>query len=88
MPDQDDYDDVVITDVKGPSETPASLSKWKKLLLLEEEEDVILNDEELSDESINIAQNMINSQYPGYDGLEDTVIGQCQMFSTFKRLFI
>ena len=88
MPDQDDYDDVVITDVKDPSETPASLSKRRKLLLSEEEEDVILNEEELSDESINIAQNMINSQYPDYDGLEDTVIGQCQMFSTFKCPFI
>ena len=41
--------------------------------------------EMLTDESINLAHNMLKDQFPGFTGLMDTVLGQANSFDIFSR---
>ena len=38
----------------------------------------------LSDESINLAQNLLKEQFPELSGFQDTVIGKTQSFDIVK----
>ena len=46
----------------------------------------ILQNHMLTDESINIAQNLLGQQFPEIDGFFDRVVGQMQSFPVMKSL--
>ena len=54
------------------------------LRLSKEEEECILQNDMLTDKSINIAQNLLSQQFPEIDGFFDTVMGQTQSFPIMK----
>ena len=74
---EDDEEEVVIT---GTVEAHGVIKKRRKLDLSKEEKDAIIGKEMLSDESINIAQNLLKQQFPNLNGLVDTSVGKCQEF--------
>ena len=73
----DNDDDIVILKAVGPTGTKR---KKRKLIFSIEEKDTILNKHMLTDESINIAQNLLKQQFPQIHGFQDTVIGKTQCF--------
>ena len=48
----------------------------------------ILNGEQLTDETINIALKILKNQYPSWNGLEDTTVGPIRQYSQHKKNFI
>ena len=73
----DNDDDIVILKAVGPTGTKKNN---RKLIFSIEEKDTILNKHMLTDESINIAQNILKQQFPQIHGFQDTVIGNTQCF--------
>ena len=74
---EDNEAEVVIT---GTVEAHGIIRKRRKLNFSKEEKDAIIGKEMLSDESINIAQNLLKQQFPNLNGLVDTSVGKCQEF--------
>ena len=68
---------LIITDIVEPHGIP---KKRRKLILSREEKSAIVANEMLSDESINIAMNMLHQQFPAFDGLVDSSIGKLHAF--------
>ena len=60
-------------------------NKRRNLLFSLEEKATILNKQMLTDESINIAQNILKKQFPKIAGLQDTVIGKTQAFDIIRN---
>ena len=58
-----DADDIQITNVLPPSESHLPTMKRRKLMLSNEERSTILDGDMLTDESINIAQNILNDHF-------------------------
>ena len=79
---EESEDDVAIT---GYVEASGPTKKKRKLCFSKEEEDVIDQREMLSDESINVAQNLLSSQFPEIKGLQDTVLGKLQEFDVINK---
>ena len=76
-------EEVVITaEVKAPVDQPPK--KRRKLVFSIEEKSTIANKQMLTDESVNIAQNLLKMQFPHIGGLQDTVIGKTQAFDIIK----
>ena len=69
-------------DVEVTGEIPArgTHKKRRKLIFSEREKYIILSKEMLTDESINLAMNMIHEQFPQIGGLTDSSIGKLQQF--------
>ena len=80
----DSTDDIQITNVLPPSVNDIPPMKRRKLILSNEEKQTILNGDMLTDESVNIAQNILSDQFPGFGGFQDTVIGKTQAFDVVK----
>ena len=59
-------------------------NKRSNLLFSPEEKATILNKQMLTDESINIAQNILEKQFSKIAGLQDTVIGRTQALDMKK----
>ncbi|XP_057297093.1 uncharacterized protein LOC130625987 [Hydractinia symbiolongicarpus] len=66
------------------SECDTPLPKRRKLLFSKEERSAIVNKQMLTDESINIAQSLLVSQFPTIGGFQDTVVGKTQSFDIVK----
>ena len=79
---EESKDDVAIT---GYVEASGPTKKKRKLCFSKEEENVIDQGEMLSDESINIAQNLLSSQFPEIKGLQDTVLSKLQEFVVINK---
>ena len=62
--------------------------KRRKLIFSDVEKRKIQQNRMLTDESINIAQNLLYNQFDNIGGLEDTVVGQVKEFSVFTSNFI
>ena len=60
-------------------------NKRSNLLFSSEEKSTILNKQMLTDESINIAQNILKKQFSKNAGLQDTVIGKTQAFDMIRN---
>ena len=71
--DIDNYE-VVITDVIPGGE--GEIITRRNLVLSDEEKSHISGNHMLTDESINIAQNLLHDQFPNIHGFQDTVIGK------------
>ena len=67
--------DVVVTKV-----TKRKKSKKRNLNFSKEEEEAIRGNDMLTDESINIAQNLLSKKFPQYEGFQDTVLGRVLKF--------
>ena len=52
----------------------------RQLKFSKEEELVIRQNGMLTDESINIAQNLLSAKFPQYEGFQDTVLGKVNQF--------
>ena len=48
----------------------------------------ILNGEQLTDETINLALKILKKQYPSWNGFEDTTLGPIRQYSHHKKNFI
>ena len=48
----------------------------------------ILNGEQLTDETINLALKILKKQYPSWNGFEDTTLGPIRQYSHHKKKFI
>ena len=48
----------------------------------------ILNGEQLTDETINLALKILKNQYPSWNGFEDTTLGPIRQYSHHKKNFI
>ena len=70
-------EDILITE-----EVPASgkITVNRNLKFTNEERNILLQERMLSDESINLAQNLLKEQFPKISGFQDTVIGKTQSF--------
>ena len=79
---KEEEEDILITGVveANNGEHP----KRRKLCFSMEEKETILSKHMLTDESINIAQNLLLSQFPKISGFQDTVIGKTQQFEIIK----
>ena len=76
---EDAENELVITkEVEGSG----PIRKSRKLVFSKMERNTILNNEMLTDESINIAQILLQKQFPNIGGFQDTVIGKVQEFDT------
>ena len=62
--------------------------KRKKRTLEKDDVSSIKNGEMLTDNAINIAQNILHHQYPLTGGLKDTVLGPCLNFSVARVEFV
>ena len=60
-------------------------NKRRNLLFSLEENATILNKQMLTDESVNIARNILKKQFPKIAGLQDTVIGKTQAFGIIRK---
>ena len=76
-------DDIEITDVRI-----AEVPKRKKRSIDDEELSLIVNGRCLTDTSINCAQNLLHSQFPLCEGLEDTTLGPFLQFSVQSSEFV
>ena len=56
----------------------------KNLKFTNEERNIVLQKHMLSDESINLAQNLLKEQFPKISGFQDTVIGKTQSSNIVK----
>ena len=67
-------------DIFTTKEVPASgkVNANRNLKFTNEERNIILQKHMLSDESINLAQNLLKEQFPEISGFQDTVIGKTQ----------
>ena len=85
---QDDVNDVIIT--KEVANNGEPLRKKRKIVFSESERSTILNNMMLTDESINMAQQMLADQFPEFEGFFDTVLGATQSFDiiTSDKKFI
>ena len=63
-------------------------AKQKQRKLHAEDISIIKNGQMLTDNAINIAQNILHEQYPMTGGLEDTVLGPCLNFSVATGEFV
>ena len=61
---RDSTGDIQITNVLPPSVNDIPPMKRRKLILSNEEKQTILNGDMLTDESVNIAQNILSDQFP------------------------
>ena len=75
-------EEVVIVAEVAASVGPAK--KLRKLVFSEQEKESILSQQMLTDESINLAQNLLSQQFPDVDGLMDTVLGKINGFDIVK----
>ena len=80
--DEDDVDDVIIT--KEVSNNGEPLRKKRKIVFSESERSTILNNMMVTDESINMAQQMLADQFPEFEGFFDTALGATQSFDIIK----
>ena len=87
--DSDEYeddDDVVVTGVVESSRSSLpKRPKRRRLKFSEEEKSTIADNHMLTDESINIAQNILHEQFPNLGGLQDTVVGKIQSFDVVSK---
>ena len=60
-------------------------NKRRNLLFSSEEKVTILNQQMLTDESINIAQYILKKQFPKITALQDPVIGKTQAFDIIRN---
>ena len=81
-------DVIIVEETNRDKDKKSSLEKRRKILFSEEEKLAILDNQMLTDESINIAQNIIHKQFPNIGGLQDTVIGKTQFFGVVNDLLI
>ena len=75
--DDEDDEEVVVTGFVKPR---GKIKKSRKLVFSDHEKSIIIDKEMLSDESINIAMNLIHKQFPDIGGFTDTSIGKNQKF--------
>ena len=61
------------------------VKQHRNLLLSNRERNTIKNNQMLTDESINIAQNLLRKQFPVYSGFTDTVVGKTHMFDIIPK---
>ena len=80
-PKEDSEDDVIIT---GESVNTSHRPNQRNLRLSKEEDECILQNDMLTDDSINIAQNLLSQHFPEIDGFFYTVIGQMQSLPIMK----
>ena len=73
---------LVLEDILITEEVPASgkITVSRNLKFTNEERNILLQEHMLSDESINLAQNLLKEQFPKISGFQDTVIGKTQSF--------
>ena len=71
-----------------PPQPDCTRPKHRKLIFSDVEKRKIQQNQMLTDESINIAQNLLYNQFDNIGGLEDTVVGQVKEFSVFTSNFI
>ena len=76
------------SDVEFVEESVGCAPKRKKRTLEKDDVSSIKNGEMLTDNAINIAQNILHHQYPLIGGLEDTVLGPCLNFSVARGKFV
>ena len=50
--------------------------------------DLILNGEQLNDETINLALKIIKNQYSSWNGFEETTLGPIRQYNPLKNNFI
>ena len=50
--------------------------------------DLILNDEQLNDETINLVLKIIKNQYSSWNGFEETTFGTIRQYNPLKNNFI
>ena len=60
-------------------------NKRTNLLFSSEKKATILNKQMLTDESINIVQNILKNRFPKIAGLQDTVIGKTKVFDIIRN---
>ena len=77
----DSDSDITITNVLPSREVEQS----KQPLISKQEMDAIRNGNMLTDESINIGQQLLKERFPNLDGFQDTLLGETNAFSTIKR---
>ena len=63
-------------------------SRHRNLLFSDREKGLILNNKMLTDESINIAMQILKRKFPETDALEDTTLGKVHQFSIFRNKFL
>jgi hypothetical protein len=69
--------------------SPSTLcSKRPHIVLSTEEKSFIRNDDMLTDESINLAQNRLSEQFPDLEGLENSTLGPLRGFSIFRGKYV
>ena len=77
-------EDIVVTKVIKNKKTMRS--KKKRLLKFSKEEEwIIRGNRMLTDESINIAQNLLAEKFPQYEGFQDTVLGNAQSYNVIRQ---
>ena len=64
--------------------TSEKINVNKNLKFTNEERNIVLQKHMLSDESINLAQNLLKEQFPKISDFQDTVIGKTQSSNIVK----
>ena len=77
-------EDVVIVKECKPSQKIEKPVR-RNLKFSEEERETILEGQMISDESINLAQNLLHEQFPGIDGFFDTTLALSNSFEIVKK---
>ena len=62
--------------------------KHRNLLFSDREKGLILNNKMLTDESINIAMQILKRKFPDIDGLENTPYGKVHQFCIFRKKLV
>ena len=75
-------EEVVIIKVKPAG---GKIVTQRKLIFNKEERDTIMNKHMLSDEAINLAQNLLKAQFPEITGFQDTVVGKTQSYDIIRK---
>ena len=83
IPQSEEEDDIMIT-----GESKGEPIKHKKRILTSRERNSIVKGEMLTDEPINLAQNLLHMQTPHCEGLEDTVLGPALQFTVHGGEFV
>ena len=79
-------DDVIF--IQAKQSTQVRNKKNPKIILSSKERKTILNGGMLTDESINLAQNILSRQFSSLKGLENTTLGPLKGFSVFRGDFV
>ena len=81
----DSNDEVKVTEVISGAESKSEKRKIRKLELSPVEIRHITNDEMITDESIDLAQQLLTKQFPIFDGFADIALSEQNGFEPIKR---